>query len=182
MDSKWDEFVRPQPNKIWTVDERPEKLDAAIWDRDGTLASVAWCAPTDRHDNSQWKRFNAMLPFDPVVPEVAALLRSIRPGVVNLMTSGRMRGDHEQDWKRYHQAMTWNLKNDLPIHQLFMRAGGDHRKDSVVKEEIYRTYIESYYNVKVAVDDRQEICDLWRSLGIHVIQVKDPKLVPMLVR
>lgn len=151
-----------------------------IFDRDGTLASVAWCSPKDRHNASEWKRFNALLPFDPVVPEVAALLHSIRPGVQRIMTSGRMRGDNPDDWKRYAQTRDWLRKNNLPIDQLHMRAGGDHRKDTVVKEEIYRLYIEPYFDVRYAVDDRPEVCDLWESLGIPVLRVVDPGLYPLL--
>lgn len=157
------------------------KRPAVIFDRDGTLASVDWCAPKDRKNDSEWKRFNALLPFDPVVPEVAALLHSIRPGVQRIMTSGRMRGDHPGDWKRYAQTRTWLAKNNLPIDQLHMRAGGDYRRDTVVKEEIYRRYIEPFFNVRYAVDDRPEVCDLWESLGIPVLRVKDPGLMPILL-
>lgn len=145
------------------------------------MASVDWCAPKDRHNNNEWARFNSLLPLDPVVPEIAALLRSIRPGVVRIMTSGRMRGDHERDWKRYGQVWAWLLKHELPIDQLHMRAGGDYRRDTVVKEEIYRVHIEPYYDVRFAVDDRPEVCDLWESLGIPVLRVTDPCLSPLLI-
>lgn len=159
-----------------------EKRKAVIFDRDGTLASVAWCAPTDRRDDEQWRRFNALLPLDPVVPEVAGLLRAVRPGVTRLMTSGRMAGDQPSDSRRWWQVRAWLLKHDLPIDQLFMREGGDYRRDTVVKEELYRTKIEPHYDVRFAVDDRPEVCDLWRSLGIPVLQVTDPELVPLVLR
>lgn len=164
-----------------SITQEMNKAPAVIFDRDGTLASVDWCSPKDRKNNEEWARFNALLPFDPVVPEVAALLRSIRPGVIRIMTSGRMRGDHEWDYKRWAQVRTWLDKNDLPIDLLYMRAGGDFRKDTVVKEEIYRKFIEPYYDVIYAVDDRPEVCDLWESLGIPVLRVKDPCLSPLLL-
>lgn len=159
-----------------------ERQEAVIFDRDGTLASVAWCAPTDRRDNEQWKRFNALLPLDPVVPEVAGLLRAVRPGVSRLMVSGRMAGDHLGDTRRWWQVCAWLRKHQLPVDDLFMRTGGDYRLDTAVKREMYELYIAPHYRVRLAVDDRPEICDLWRSLGISVLQVRDPELWPDLVR
>lgn len=148
-----------------------------IFDRDGTLASVKWCAPIDR-SNESWRVFNGMLPFDPVVPEIAALLRSVRPGVERIMVSGRMAGDHQGDTHRYLAMMSWVVKHDLPIDHLFMREGGDFRVDSIVKKEIYHRWIEPYYDVRLVVDDRPQVIEMWRDLGLHVISVQDPGIDP----
>lgn len=157
-----------------------ERQPAVIFDRDGTLASVAWCAPTDRTDGEQWRRFNALLELDPVVPEIAALFRAVRPGVARLVVSGRMEGDRPGDFHRWFAVSHWLVKHGLSADALLMRAGGDYRWDSLVKEELYRTLIEPRFNVRLAVDDRPQICDLWRSLGIPVLQVRDPGLLPLL--
>ena len=153
------------------------KQPAVIFDRDGTLASVAHVAPKDRSQDS-WAAFNASLPFDAVVPEVAALLHAVRPGVARIMTSGRAEGDHPGDRRRRFLMQDWIAKNGLPIDLLFMRAGGDQRLDSIVKEEMFRTHIEPHFDVRVVVDDRQQVVDMWRSIGLHVIQVKDPGILP----
>lgn len=153
---------------------------ATIFDRDGTLASVAWCAPTDRRDSEQWRRFNALLPLDPVVPVVAGILRAVRLGVSRIMTSGRMAGDSPNDLSRWYEVRSWLRKHGLPIDHLHMRRGGDYRPDTIVKEEIYHRAIRPYFDVRFAVDDRPEVCDLWRSFGIPVLQVTDPGLLPPL--
>ena len=155
---------------------------AVIFDRDGTLASVTWCAPRDRHDSEEWRRFNGMIAFDPVVPEVAALLRSIRPGVTRIMTSGRMRGDRPGDYSRQIVMRHWLKKHHLPIDHLFMRADGDTRVDSEVKREMYERLIRPIFDVRVVIDDRPQVCDMWRSFGLHVVQVTDPGLEPDLTR
>lgn len=54
---------------------------------------------------------------------------------------------------------------------LFMRNEGDNRKDSIVKEEIYTSYIEPYFNVIAVFDDRDQVIDMWRSLGLFTCQV-----------
>lgn len=153
------------------------KPPAVIFDRDGTLASVAYCAPTTK-DSGAWANYNAALRFDAPVPAVAALLRSVRPGVTRIMTSGRMGGDHPGDRRRQFAMQDWLAKHDLPIDLLLMRDGGDHRVDSVVKRQMYLDRIAPFYDVRLVVDDRPSVCDMWRDLGLHVIQVVDPDIQP----
>lgn len=146
------------------------KIPAVIFDRDGTLASVDWCRPDDR-SNASWERFNAALPFDAVVPWVAALLHSVRPGVVRIMTTGRT-----DDLRP--RLSDWLVKHDLPIDMLLMRAFGDTRKDSIVKQEIYDQRIAPFFDVRLVVDDRPQVCDMWRANGLNLIQVIDPVIPP----
>ena len=52
-----------------------------------------------------------------------------------------------------------------------MRAEGDNRKDAIVKMELFNKYIRHHYNVRRVYDDRQQVVDMWRSLGLTVLQV-----------
>lgn len=54
---------------------------------------------------------------------------------------------------------------------LHMRKTGDQRKDSIVKKEIYDSEIKDKYNVIFALDDRDQVVELWRSLGLTCFQV-----------
>lgn len=154
------------------------KQPAVIFDRDGTLASVAYCAPTERN-NEDWRVYNGMMPFDSPVPIVAGLLRSIRPGITRIMFSGRMAGDKKGDWHRYWAMQAWLRKHDLPIDKLYMRPGGDQRPDSVIKNEMLDAILP-YYDVLYAVDDRPQVCDhVWRARGIPLLQVVDPDIPPV---
>lgn len=152
----------------------PARQPAVIFDRDGTLASCP-LRPEDR-SKSSWAAFNAALVFDPVVPVVAGLLRSIRPGVARIMTSGRAAGDHAGDLSRRFAMRDWIAKHDLPIDLLLMREGGDQRRDSVVKAEIYERDIAPFYDVRFAVDDRPQVLEVWESFGIPVLRVSDPDI------
>lgn len=60
----------------------------------------------------------------------------------------------------------------VPYKHLFMRATGDSRKDSVVKEEIYRNHIEPFFEVEGVLDDRKQVVDMWRSIGLKCLQVE----------
>lgn len=154
------------------------RIPAVIFDRDGTLASVDWCRPTPG-DNDSWAFFNAMLPFDSPVPIVAGLLNSIRPGVHRFMFSGRMAGNRAGDTHRYWQLRAWLDKHDLPIDTLLMREGGDQRRDSIVKAEMLDSILP-FYDVRFVVDDRPQVCDMWRARGIPLLQVTDPCIPPAL--
>lgn len=56
---------------------------------------------------------------------------------------------------------------------LLMREEGDMRKDSVVKMELFDKYIRNDYSVIGVYDDRQQVVDMWRSLGLTVFQVDE---------
>jgi hypothetical protein len=40
-----------------------------------------------------------------------------------------------------------------------------------VKEEIYRQEILGRYNVWMVLDDRDQVVEMWRNLGLRVLQV-----------
>lgn len=54
---------------------------------------------------------------------------------------------------------------------LFMRKTGDRRKDCIVKEEIYRQNIEPFYDVFLVFDDRNQVVNMWRRIGLTCFQV-----------
>lgn len=153
---------------------------AIIVDRDGTLASVAHVAPSTR-DNWAWQQYNAAMPFDAVVPGVLDIVndwRSANPDGVVIMVSGRAAGDYRGDLRRYYQMVAWIQKHSLPIDRLFMRRGGDQRRDSIVKREIFDQHLAGNYDFHFAIDDRPQVIEVWKELGIPVIEVVDPGILP----
>jgi len=54
---------------------------------------------------------------------------------------------------------------------LYMRETGDNRKDSIIKEEIYKRDILPEYYVSFVLDDRQQVVDALREMGLQVWQV-----------
>lgn len=159
------------------------KPRAIIIDRDGTTASVAYVRPDDKSASS-WASFNAALPFDaavPVVVEGLQFLRLIFPDLVFIMTSGRAEGDHPGDRRRRFLVRDWVVKVNLPIDHLFMREGGDQRRDSIVKLEILDRDISPFFDVIFAIDDRDQVIEAWESRGIPVIAVTDPEINPFIL-
>jgi hypothetical protein len=56
---------------------------------------------------------------------------------------------------------------------LHMRRDGDFRKDSIVKQEIYDEYIRDEYEVLFCLDDRNQVVEFWRGIGIPCFQVAE---------
>lgn len=156
------------------------KRKAILCDRDGTLASVAHVAPQDQKSVS-WMMYNAAMPFDAPVPGVVAILEAWKlhvPDIMIIMTSGRAAGDYVGDTRRLIQMQDWILKHSLPIDAILMRKGGDQRRDSIVKAEMYEQSIEPFFDVQLVIDDRPQVADLWREIGLPLVQVKDPEILP----
>jgi predicted kinase len=150
MYNKW---LRTAP----VVRETDPTLPTAIMvDIDGTLA---WKGDRDVYDASK-----AYL--DTLNPAIAAIVRSVSPHVTRVIMSGR---------QEVHRDVTeeWLRANDIPFNEIHMRATGDQRKDSIVKRELYETHIEGKYNVLFVLDDRNQVVDMWRSLGLQCLQVAE---------
>lgn len=69
------------------------------------------------------------------------------------------------DWLKQHV--------DFSNYDLYVRAPGDMRKDAIVKRELFDEHVRGKYNVLVVLDDRQQVVDMWRSLGLRVWQVAE---------
>ena len=59
-----------------------------------------------------------------------------------------------------------------PYFALYMRQTGDYRKDAIVKQEIYETYIKDQFDILCVFDDRQQVVDMWREIGLKCLQVQ----------
>ena len=67
----------------------------------------------------------------------------------------------------------WLEDKEVEYVALFMRPEGDQRKDNIVKEEIFNNHIRNKYNVIFVLDDRNQVVEMWRSLGLKCLQVAD---------
>jgi hypothetical protein len=56
-------------------------------------------------------------------------------------------------------------------YQLYMRKDGDYRPDYIVKRELFDAHIRGLYDVIAAIDDRLQVVNLWRHMGILCLDV-----------
>lgn len=149
----YDQYLKPQP----AIYEHNKNLRTAIiCDIDGTLAHMKNRSPYD------WSRVDT----DEVDPIIKNLLNTIESKYVIILTSGRDEVCREKTEK-------WLRENEIPYGMLLMRPEGDIRKDSIVKREIFENYIRDYYNIQFVLDDRNQVVEMWRSLGLKCLQVQE---------
>ena len=69
-------------------------------------------------------------------------------------------------------TVEWLHNNGLEFWDDFhIRPEGSFEKDSIIKSRIYMDHIRPKYDVEFVLDDRDQVVDMWRSLGLRVLQV-----------
>jgi hypothetical protein len=66
----------------------------------------------------------------------------------------------------------WLSKYEIPYDELYMRSIEDHYiKDTELKLKMYNEFVDE--EVLFAIEDKQEIIDVWKRLGIPSYKVVD---------
>ncbi|MBO0869408.1 MAG: AAA family ATPase [Micromonosporaceae bacterium] len=125
-------------------------------DVDGTVALMNGRSPFDE------SRVHEDLPNTPVITAVRAMQAA---GHEVVFCSGRTEQCRTatEKWLADHVAVGYAA--------LYLRPVGDSRKDAVVKTEIFERHIRDVYRVVCVFDDRRQVVEAWRSLGLTVFQV-----------
>ena len=149
-----DRRVDPRP-----YGPRPDLPAAVIVDIDGTVALHG-----DERGHYEYENVAGDRPNWPVVHLVRQLARECEL----VFVSGR------ED--RCRRATMWWLSHHQvgpAPHRLLMRATGDHRADYIVKAELFDSAIRDVYDVRLVLDDRDQVVDMWRAMGLTCLQVAD---------
>lgn len=151
----YNKYVLPNKPRVANNESLPPSV---VCDLDGTLAIHTDRGPFDLDKCYQ----------DDVNYSVLDCLHVMRrSGYKIIFVSGREDSCREQTKK-------WlNDKCELSdsCYLLYMRETGDNRKDSIIKEEIYNRDILPEYYVSFVLDDRQQVVDALREMGLQVWQV-----------
>jgi predicted kinase len=153
-----DRYLKKPESVALAAPYNPDLPDCIIVDIDGTLALMNGRGPHDYH------RVGEDLPNEPII-DLASTLGWYKNNVVCIF-SGRPESCREE-------TETWLSANFQMYDNLFMRTTGDHRKDYIVKQELYEKHIKGKYNVLWVIDDRNQVVQMWRSLGLTCLQVAD---------
>ncbi|MEU8890872.1 AAA family ATPase [Streptomyces sp. NPDC048442] len=69
------------------------------------------------------------------------------------------------------QTEEWLKRHDVPYDELWMRPVRDQRRDDIVKAELFDTHVRERFAVRVSLDDRDRVVELWRRMGLPTWQV-----------
>jgi predicted kinase len=135
-----------------------KNYNGIIVDIDGTLShSGGLRTPFEYHKVIDDK-------IDEIIRHIIVVYRSL--GYQIIVVSGR-------EDSCYEMTRDWLNKHGVPYDYMYMRKSGDFRKDSIVKKEIYEKYIKDNFNIIFCLDDRNQVVDMWRSIGIKCLQVQE---------
>lgn len=157
-------YPLPVPKEVTAPKELPpapyvpdiSKPQAILIDIDGTVAL---------HDGIRGHHDYAKVSLDkPNWPVIHAVRAMINRGYQPLFISGR------PDSCRTDTRM-WINKHLVTTGRLHMRKTGDRRADYIIKNEIFDQHVRDHYNVVAAFDDRDQVVDMYREMGITVFQV-----------
>lgn len=152
----------PKPRTVdaeqWTPYEPiPDRPAAYLIDIDGTVAIKG---DRDIYDGTK-------VHLDTENHDVTYIIRMLQQlGHRMIYMSGRSK-DHREG------TLTWLAERGLRVDDLHMRTAGDHRRDSVVKHELFNDRVREHYRILGVFDDRNQVVEMWRAIGLTVFQVAD---------
>ena len=150
---QWDLYIRPTL-KVKQDEALPK---AWIFDLDGTLAIIGDRSPYD----------SSTCLNDTPNELVVSLFKVVKASSTKtIICSGR-------ENKYRLETERWLKVHGIVPDLLLMRMTEDNRKDSIVKEELFRQIILPVYHTELVVDDRDQVVRMWRDLGLTCWQVAD---------
>lgn len=136
---------------------RPD-LDAAIVvDLDGTVAIHG-----DERGHYEYEKVDGDRPNWPVIDAVQALSNCY----YIIFMSGREDRCRDITKTWLDKYFKWPVGSTL-----FMRTTGDHRPDWIVKSELFDAHVRGNWDIRMVMDDRTQVVNMWRSLGLVCLQV-----------
>lgn len=140
-------------------------MKTVIFDVDGTLADIEHRRGYLNSDRPDWARFNAAMGEDtPNVPIVDLYKTLSDSGAYHLqIVTGRS--------ERFRKVTeTWLTWNGIEFNRVLMRGDKDNRADNIIKGEILEKLRSEGRDIAFAVDDRQQVVDMWRANGVTCLQ------------
>lgn len=137
-----------------------ELPQAVVFDIDGTLALMGNRGPFEWHNVDRDS-------LNQIVSEQVQFHRSLGRKII--LVTGR-------DASCWRETKEWCEFYGIEYNEMHMREIGDHRKDTIVKQEIYENHLKDKYNVLCVYDDRLQVLDMWYKQGIFTFNVNQGQL------
>ena len=142
-------------------------IKAIYVDMDGTLANCEH----RRHlvEVNNWPGFFEGMCDDTIITHTEEVLRALHAAGYAIII-----GSARPDENNYRQMTTeWLDRHNIPYSAIYLRKGGDYRKDSIVKIELLDQMIEDGWDIQFALDDRDQVVKAFRDYGLPVMQVNE---------
>lgn len=162
---KWP-VITAEPFVIEPVEWIDGLPEAVIFDIDGTLAHI----PEGGRSPFDYSRVNEDIADESVrwLHNLIDNRDTLEPGVFIISGRDDTCRPETEEWLRFH---------GIGYDALFMRPVemvdqcGNKAPDYQVKYALFNQHFRGQYNVRAIFDDRQQVVDMWRKLGLKCLQV-----------
>jgi trehalose-6-phosphatase len=134
------------------------KNKCILVDVDGTLAKMKR-GPGERSPYD-WDRVLEDLPNQSIIE----LVNTLCDVYTIIILTGR-------DGIALEDTKKWLKEYGVYYDEIYIRPEGNNQKDSIIKHNIYVNHILPHYDVEFVLDDRDQVVNLWRSIGLTCLQV-----------
>ena len=153
------------------IKPNPALLDCVLVDVDGTIAHMGKGEKWGRGP-FEWDKVLNDKPKTNVIKLVQDLWTADNR-IIFLTGRDGVAIEDTKKWINLHVFNPLGITDAFSAREadIYIRTAGDMRPDCVIKEELLRANILPKYNVKFALDDRNQMVDHYRALGIECWQV-----------
>lgn len=144
-------------------------MKTAIFDIDGTLSNANWRLHFVRPPEGtpkDYEAFHKRCMGDTVIEPVRAMVHALafhNHKIVLITGRPETYGD---------LTVAWLDENDVPFDELHMRKAGSNERAVTYKHGVLQDLIARGHDIRLAVEDQQEVVDMWRANGIHCLQTQ----------
>jgi len=145
---------------------------AIIVDIDGTLSDPNHRRHLVEGEDKDWEKFFSKVDEDPINEWCKEVIERFKEDYIIYLVTGRP--EKSKDGISVNRkTRDWLFANNIHFDDIVMREHGDFRKDTVVKQEILDEKLPEPEDILFAIDDREDIAEMWRENGITCLQCKD---------
>lgn len=138
---------------------------AIVCDLGGTLSNVEHRLHyVNGSQKKDWRQFNALSAYDEPYEWCRDLVHAMASEGYHVIFLTAREGSESTE----NITKNWLMRHVSCEYSLFMRGAKDYRSDFIVKQEIYQQHIAPFYDVAFAIDDKEAVCNMFRSMGIRV--------------
>jgi phosphoglycolate phosphatase-like HAD superfamily hydrolase len=133
-----------------------------LLDLDDTLADAAW-RETLKDD---WDFYHSQSPHDKPVAEVLATVRAL------FFAGWRIHVITARPERFREITLRWLIRYSVPVERVLMRSDNDKRRSPDVKLDLVLNNFPGVARKSmIAFDDREDVCQAYRSAGIIAFQI-----------
>ena len=149
-------------------------IDCIIIDLDGTIANLEHRLHHIHKTPKDYDSFNAAMSEDTPIQDTLWLIDLLitahyeQGGFVFFICTGR-----PEDCRKQTEQWLWEhaMRLSNVVHKMLMRPSKDFRKDTIIKDEMRQQIEDQGFNIRLVLEDRQQVVDMWREKGITCLQV-----------